>query len=88
MFGADREVVLAVGILCAGLAITAQSIPVAIVCVSLFMGTLYGLRFAAKADPQMRPVYMRYIMYKPYYFAQSRPARETAIKSAVSADRR
>ncbi|MFR1533871.1 MAG: conjugal transfer protein TrbD [Bilophila wadsworthia] len=43
---------------------------------TLWVFSLFVLRLMAKADPQMRFVYLRHIRYAAYYPARSTPFRE------------
>ncbi len=73
--GGERELVLIMAILCAGVAVSslnavaiAIGLGVWIVCLGLF-------RLMAKADPQMTLVYLRSLKTQRSYPARSRPFR-------------
>lgn len=74
--GADRELVMFTGLIAAALVFSAQELRASIYGVSLWLGALYLLRLAAKADPQIRFTYWRSLRYKRYYPAQSTPFRD------------
>ncbi len=80
--GGDRELVLFCGLVAFSLAFTAQEIRAGVVGVSLWFLILYLLRLMAKADPKMRPVYLRQLRYKPYYPARSTPWRENTARQS------
>ncbi|HWF59623.1 MAG TPA: conjugal transfer protein TrbD [Nitrospira sp.] len=71
--GGDRELVLFCGAVAFALVFTAQELRAGVVGVSLWFLLLYFLRLMAKADPKLRYVYLRQLIYKPYY-----PARSTS----------
>lgn len=73
--GGDRELVLFCGAVAFALVFTAQELRAGIVGVSLWFVLLYVLRLMAKADPKLRYVYLRQLLYKPYYPARSTPWR-------------
>jgi type IV secretion system protein TrbD len=73
--GGDRELVLFSGLI-ASVLIFACFQPLTILAgISLWMVALFFLRRMAKADPRMRYVYMRQLLYRRYYPARSTPYR-------------
>lgn len=73
--GGDRELVMFSGLLAFALVFTAQEWIAVCYGASLWFGALLVLRRMAKADPQMRWVYLRHRQYKRYYPARSTPFR-------------
>ena len=73
--GGDRELVLFTGLISFALIFSAQELRATIFGVCLWVLALAGLRLMAKADPQMRYVYLRSRKYKPFYQARSTPFR-------------
>ncbi len=63
------------GLLAAALIFAIHAWSAAITGGLLWFSALYVLRLMAKADPQMRPVYLRHRRYKRYYAARSTPWR-------------
>ena len=78
--GGDRELVLFCGAVAFALVFTAQELRAGIVGVSLWFVLLYLLRLMAKADPKLRDVYLRQLLYKPYYPARSTPWRVNSAR--------
>jgi type IV secretion system protein VirB3 len=75
VLGGDRELVLFSLVIAGGLVFAGQNVVSIIVAAVLWFGVVAALRQIAKADPQMRPVYLRHRDYAGYYPARSRPAR-------------
>lgn len=73
ILGGDRELVLFLAVIAGGLSFSAMQLKVFIFSGILWIAGIYLLRKIAKADPQMRFVYLRHIKYKSYYPAQSTP---------------
>ena len=73
--GGDRELVMFSGLLAAALIFSAQEWMASVYGVLLWIGSLFVLRLMAKADPQLRPVYLRRRLYRRYYPARSTPFR-------------
>lgn len=74
--GGDRELVMVSGLLAAALIFTSQEWVATGYGVLLWSFALYILRLMAKADPQLRPVYLRHRLYRRYYPARSTPFRD------------
>jgi type IV secretory pathway TrbD component len=74
--GGDRELVMFSGVLAFALIFSAQELRATIFGLLLWFGALFALRLMAKADPKMRPVYLRQRRYKTYYPARSTFFRE------------
>jgi len=75
LLGADRELVLVTGLAAAILIFVVLTWTSALVGFLLWTIVLGILRMMAKADPQMRAVYARYIRYRPIYRPTSTPWR-------------
>lgn len=76
LIGGDRELVLFSGLLTASLTVTSFQWTSIITGIALWSFSLFLLRRMAKADPLMRFVYQRQLLYGRYYPARSRPYRE------------
>ena len=75
LLGTDRELVLVTGLAAAILIFVVLTWTSALVGFLLWTIVLGILRMMAKADPQMRAVYARYIRYRPIYRPTSTPWR-------------
>ncbi len=75
LLGADRELVLVTGLAAAILIFVVLTWTSALVGFCLWTIVLGILRMMAKADPQMRAVYARYIRYRSIYRPTSTPWR-------------
>lgn len=75
LFGADRELVLVVGLASAILVFVVLTLYAAICGVLLWTFCVGCLRLMAKSDPYMRPVYLRYIGYRSQYRSTTSPWR-------------
>jgi type IV secretion system protein VirB3 len=73
--GGDRELVMFSGLIALALVFSAQEIRASLYGLLLWLCSLYVLRLMAKADPQLRFVYLRHRRYQRYYPAQSTPFR-------------
>lgn len=71
--GGDRELVMMSGLIAFALIFTAQKWVATIFGIGLWFGALFVLRLMAKADPQMRHVYLRYMKYPAFAPARSTP---------------
>jgi len=80
--GGDRELVMFSGLLAFALIFSAQELRATIIGLLLWFVSLYLFRVMAKADPQMRKVYLRHIRYSSYYPARSTPFRENTQRQA------
>jgi len=74
--GGDRELVMFAGLMAGALVFSAQDLRATVFGIVLWFGALFMFRLMAKADPKMRPVYLRHRRYKAYYAARSTPYRE------------
>lgn len=85
LLGAERSLVLAVGVLTALLIFSGSISPSSIgLAVTFWAGAFWGLTRMAKADPQMSQVYQRHIRFRAYYGAHScidAPLRGSSSKS-------
>jgi len=73
--GGDRELVMFSGLLAFALIFSAQEVRATVIGTLLWFGALFACRLMAKADPQLRFVYLRSRRYKKYYPARSTPFR-------------
>lgn len=73
--GGDRELVMFTGLIAFALVFSAQELRASVYGMLLWLCSLYLLRLMAKADPQMRFVYLRHRRYQRYYPAHSTPFR-------------
>ena len=73
--GGDRELVMFSGLLAFALIFSAQELRATVIGILLWFGALFASRLMAKSDPQLRFVYMRHRLYKPYYAPRSTPFR-------------
>jgi type IV secretion system protein VirB3 len=73
--GGDRELLMFTGLIAFALVFSAQELRASLYGMGLWLCSLYLLRLMAKADPQMRFVYLRHRRYQRYYPAQSTPFR-------------
>ena len=76
LFDCDRELVLFSGLLCGVLIYTALTGGYVLVAVGAGLGWKFvvtHLREMAKADPRMRHIYVRHLLYRPFYPARSTP---------------
>lgn len=74
--GGDRELVMFSGLLAFALIFASQTWFATLAGVALWFGALFALRLMAKADPMMRPIYMRHRRYAKFYPARSTPFRK------------
>lgn len=70
LMGVDRELLLTSGFFSALMIFTVQSWAAAAFGVALWVFSIYLLRKAAKSDPQMRQVYLRFRNYRKFYSAR------------------
>lgn len=73
--GGDRELVMFSGLLATILIFAAQDWRALIAGVVIWFAALWMLRLMAKADPNMRAVYLRQRTYQSYYAPRSTPFR-------------
>lgn len=76
--GGDRELVMFSGLLAFALIFTAQAWVAIAFGLTLWFASLFLFRLMAKADPQMRSVYLRHRRYNAYYPPRSTPFRTNA----------
>jgi type IV secretion system protein TrbD len=74
----DRELIMMSGLCSFALIFSAQDFIATVFGIALWIFSLFVLRIMAKADPKMRPVYLRHRKYKKYYPAHSTPYRNNA----------
>lgn len=75
LFGADRELVLILGLAVVILIFVILTLASAALGLAAWIVAIGLLRMMAKADPLMRRVYLRYIKYRSYYRPTSTPWR-------------
>jgi type IV secretion system protein TrbD len=80
--GGDRELMLFTGLIAFALAVPSFQWASIVTGIALWPVVLYLLRQMAKADPLMRPVYLRQLRYARYYAARSTPWRENKISKS------
>lgn len=68
IFGADRELILSVGVVAFALIFTGLNLISTIIGISLLVFSNYFLRLMAKADPLMRQVFLRQNQYSNSIF--------------------
>ena len=73
IFGADRELILSVGVIAFALIFTGLNLISTIIGISLLVFSNYFLRLKAKADPLMRHVFLRQNKYRKFYISRSTP---------------
>lgn len=73
VLGCDRELILFSGLLTGALVFSAMDLVAFFVGILIWVFSLFAFRRMAKADPQMRHVYLRHRMYKRYYSPRSMP---------------
>ena len=71
--GCDREMIMFTGLMCGVLIFIGMSKFSIVLAIAIWCFCLFALRMMAKADPQMRGVFTRYIRYAKYYPAKSTP---------------
>ena len=79
--GGEREPVMMLAIVAAGLAVSGQNLVTLVVAGLLWFGCIGIFRQIAKADPQMSQVYLRQLRYRGYYAPRSRPYRDAEKSS-------
>jgi len=75
LMGADRELVLVTGLASIILIFVVLTWVSALFGLAVWTVIVGLLRMMAKADPQMRRVYLRHIAYRPHYRPTSSPWR-------------
>ena len=71
LLGGDRELVLVMVMIAGGLAFSLASWWGIGLAVVLWITSVAALQRMGKADPLLRPVYLRHIRYASFYFAKS-----------------
>lgn len=75
LMGADRELVLVTGLASIILIFVVLTWVSALFGLAIWTVIVGLLRMMAKADPQMRRIYLRHITYRPHYRPTSSPWR-------------
>ncbi|EGA8561847.1 TPA: conjugal transfer protein TrbD [Campylobacter coli] len=73
IFGADRELILMVGVISFALIFTGATLITSVIGIALFFVCGLLLRLMAKSDPLMRQIFIRQNKYKKFYYPQSTP---------------
>ena len=73
VLGCDRELIIFSGLLTAALVFSAMDWVALFAGLLLWTFSLFAFRRMAKADPQMRHVYLRHRKYRRYYSPRSMP---------------
>jgi type IV secretion system protein VirB3 len=73
--GGERELVMFTALVCAGFAISSQTVWAAGLALIVWGVCIGFFRQMAKADPFLSRVYLRHLKYQSYYPPRSRPAR-------------
>lgn len=73
LFGADRELILVVGLISAVLVFLGMTLETAIIGIVIWLVFSLALRMMAKGDPITRQIYIRQLKYKKHYEAHSTP---------------
>ncbi len=71
--GGERELVMSIGVICAGLIVSSQNWPATLVGSIVWFVSLSICRMMAKIDPHLVRVYLRHLKYKNYYPPRSTP---------------
>ena len=71
LLGGDRELVLVMIMIAGGLAFSLASWWGIVLAVVLWIFSIAALQRMGKADPLLRPVYLRHIRYTTFYAAKS-----------------
>ena len=77
LLGADRELVLLTGLAAIILIFVVLTWYAALFGVAIWVVVVAALRMMAKADPMMRRIYARHIIYRSYYRPTSTPWRRS-----------
>lgn len=75
LFGADRELALLAGLASIILIFVVLTLVSAVMGVVIWIVAMGLLRMMAKADPNMRRIYLRYTKYRHYYRPTATPWR-------------
>ena len=76
LFGAERELILLLGLFSAMMVFIAMTWQTFIVGIVMWVGLSTLLRMMAKADPMMSKIYLRQLKYKSFYAAHSTPFKK------------
>ena len=82
LLGGDRELVLVMVMIAGGLAFSLASWWGIGLAAALWVGSMGALQRMGKADPLLRPVYLRHIRYVEFY-----PAKSGLLSRCVSIPR-
>lgn len=78
LFGAERELILLLGLFSAMMVFIAMTWQTFIVGIVMWVVLSTLLRMMAKADPMMSKIYLRHLKYKSFYAAHSTPFKKDA----------
>ena len=73
--GGERELVMFTALVCAGFAVSSQTVWAALLGLLIWCLCIGFFRQMAKFDPHLRRIYLRHLKYQSYYPPRSRPAR-------------
>ncbi len=73
--GGERELVMFTALVCAGFAVSSQTVWAALLSLAIWMLCIGFFRQMAKFDPHLSRIYLRHLKYQSYYPPRSRPAR-------------
>lgn len=76
LFGAERELILLLGLFSAMMVFIAMTWQTFIVGIVMWVVLSTLLRMMAKADPMMSKIYLRQLKYKSFYAAHSTPFKK------------
>lgn len=85
--GADRQLGMTVGLVAFILIVADQTIVSAVLGFVFWSVAMFALRRMAKQDPHMRDVYMRYLTYKKFMPARSRPWHVARVSASSQKQR-
>lgn len=80
--GADRELGMTTALFSFILIVADQTIISAVIGVVFWIVGMWALRRMAKADPHLRHVYMRYLGYRKFMPARSRPWHIARVRNS------
>jgi len=73
LLGAERELILLVGLITAALIFITLSLPIMLIGIAIWIITSALLRMMARSDPILSKIYLRHMCYQSYYAAHSSP---------------
>lgn len=73
IFGMDRELILMTGVISFALFFTGLTMVTTFMAIILLFINSFFLKMMAKADPQMRHIFIKQLQYAKFYYARSTP---------------